>query len=87
MTSPLGWPPVGDQRPNLALDGQQGNVRSACRLLCACGYGLRCEVMRYGENLGEFVFFDDKEASSTWGERVWRCPGCNDQLGLLGLLS
>jgi hypothetical protein len=43
--------------------------------------------MRYGENLGEFVFFDDKEASSTWGERVWRCPGCNDQLGLLGLLS
>lgn len=78
---------MGDQRPNLALDGQQGNVRSACRLLCACGYGLRCEVMRYGENLGEFVFFDDKEASSTWGERVWRCPGCNDQLGLLGLLS
>jgi hypothetical protein len=43
--------------------------------------------MRYGENLGELVFFDDKEASSTWGERVWHCPGCNDRLGLLGLLS
>jgi hypothetical protein len=48
---------------------------------------VRCEVMRYGENLGEFVFFDDKEASTTWGERVWHCPGCNDKLGLLGLLS
>jgi hypothetical protein len=77
----------GSQRPDLALDGQQGNARATCRLLCSCGYRVRCEVMRYGESLGEFAFFDDKEASTTWGERVWHCPGCNDKLGILGLLS
>jgi len=86
-SEPSGWPPKGDHSPNLAHHGQQGNAWSASRLACACGYRVRCEVMRYGENLGELVFFDDKEASSTWGERVWHCPGCNDRLGLLGLLS
>ncbi|MBA2712471.1 MAG: hypothetical protein H0U55_02820 [Rubrobacteraceae bacterium] len=76
---------MSDQRGNLGLDGHRANPWSACRLLCVCGYRVRCEVMRYGESLGEFVFIDDKEASTTWGERVWNCPGCHDRLGLLGL--
>lgn len=76
---------MGNQRQNLALDGQRDNFWSACRLLCVCGYRVRCEVMRYGESLGELVFFDDIESSTTRGERIWHCPGCHDRLGLLGL--
>jgi len=78
---------MGDQRQPLSLDDQRDNSWSAYRLLCVCGYRVRCEVMRYGESLGELVFFDDKESSMTRGERVWYCPGCHDRLGLPGLRS
>jgi hypothetical protein len=69
------------------VEGQGEQSLLARRLLCVCGYELRCEVMRYGDGLGGFVFFDDKEASLTRGERVWHCPGCQSRLGLLGLRS
>ncbi len=57
------------------------------RLLCACGHKIRCEILRYGECLGEVAFFDDKEASTTQGERVWDCPQCRDRLALPSLRS
>ena len=69
------------------VEGQGEKSLLVRRLLCVCGYKVRCEVMRYGEGLGEFVFFDDKEASLIRGERVWHCPGCHSRLGLLGLRS
>jgi hypothetical protein len=53
--------------------------------LCACSYKVRCEVMRYGEQLGEVMFFDDEKASVTRGEQVWYCPGCRNRLGLTSL--
>jgi hypothetical protein len=55
----------------------------AYRLLCECRYKVRCEVMRYGEQLGQLTFFDDEEASPTQGERIWFCPGCRSRLDLL----
>jgi hypothetical protein len=60
---------------------------SAHRVLCACGYKVRCEVARYGECLGELIFFDDRDASMTRGERVRRCPGCQGLLGFSVLRS
>lgn len=57
------------------------------RLLCKCSYKVRCEIMTYGERLGELAFFDDEEASSTQGERVWNCPGCRGPLRLPDLQS
>jgi hypothetical protein len=71
-----GYDVVRDSHPALAF-----------RLLCACGYKLRCEVLRYGECLGEIAFFDDKEASTTQGERLWDCPRCQDRLALPSLRS
>lgn len=76
---------MGNQGQPFSLNDRRDNSWSAYRLLCACGYRVRCEVMRYGEGLGELVFFDDTESSMTKGERVRDCPGCHDQLGLLGL--
>jgi hypothetical protein len=72
----LGYDAVRDSPPALAF-----------RLLCACGYKVRCEVLRYGECLGEIAFFDDKEASTTQGEQLWNCPRCHDRLTLPGLRS
>lgn len=71
-----GYDVVRDSPPALAF-----------RLLCACGYKLRCEVLRYGECLGEIAFFDDKEASTTQDERLWDCPRCHDRLALPSLRS
>lgn len=73
--------------PDLELEDQGEKSLLARRLMCMCGYKVRCEVMRYGDGLGEFVFFDDNEASLTRGERVWYCPGCHRRLGLLDLRS
>jgi len=81
MSSPL----RGDERSNLWLGVGLDNVGLAQQLLCACGYKVRCGIMRYGESLGELVFFDDNEVSVTQGERVWHCPGCHDRLDLPGL--
>jgi hypothetical protein len=67
---------MGNQGQPFSLNDRRDNSWSAYRLLCACGYRVRCEVMRYG---------DDTESSMTRGERVRDCPGCHDQLGLLGL--
>jgi hypothetical protein len=72
----LGYENAPDTPPALAF-----------RLLCACGYKVRCEVLRYGECLGEVAFFDDMEASTTLGERVWDCPECRDRLALPSLRS
>ena len=41
--------------------------------------------MRYGDGLGEIVFFDDQETSITYGEKVRYCPGCSDRLSIVGL--
>jgi hypothetical protein len=74
----------GDPGYDVARDGPPA---LAFRLLCACGYKLHCEVLRYGECLGEIAFFDDKEASTTQGERLWDCPRCHDRLALPSLRS
>jgi hypothetical protein len=57
----------------------------SCNLSCACGYKVRCEVLRYGDGLGEIAFFDDQETSVTYGERVRYCLGCQDRLSIAGL--
>jgi hypothetical protein len=80
-------PPKDDQGHGFGFGGEREDSWSAYRLLCACGYAVRCEVTHYGERLGGLVFFDDKDASMTRGERVWHCPGCHGLLGLLGLRS
>jgi hypothetical protein len=72
----LGYEIMRDNPPELAL-----------RLLCACGYKVRCEVLRLGDGLGEFAFFDDNEASTTHGERLWDCPRCHDRLSIPNLRS
>lgn len=83
----LMWPPTRDEERNLGSGTAPGASALAYSLLCVCGYRVRGEVARYGDSLGELVFFDDKEASTTWGERVWHCPGCRDRLTLPGLQS
>jgi hypothetical protein len=74
----------GDLGYDVTRDSPPGLV---FRLLCACGYKVRCEVLRYGESLGEIAFFDDKEASTTQGERLLDCPRCHDRLTLTSLRS
>lgn len=59
--------------------------KGAYQLLCECSYKVRCEVVHYGERLGELAFFDNEEASTTWGEQVVYCPGCRSRLGLQAL--
>jgi hypothetical protein len=71
----------------LGLDDRRDGAGFAYKLLCVCSYNVRCEITRYGERLGDLVFFDDEEASVTQGERVLRCPGCHNLLGLPGLRS
>ena len=66
---------------------RDGPSALAFRLLCACGYKVRCEVLRYGECLGEIAFFDDKETSTSQGEQLWDCPHCQNRLALPGLRS
>jgi hypothetical protein len=75
---------VGDSGYDFARDSAPA---LAFQLLCACGYKVRCEVLRYGECLGEIAFFDDKEASTSQGERLWDCPRCHDRLALPSLRS
>ncbi len=79
--------PRSEEGRVLALDDGRGSTRLAYKLLCICSYRVRCEVTRYGEQLGGLVFFDDEEASVTQGERVRHCPGCQSLLGLPGLRS
>jgi hypothetical protein len=55
----------------------------AYQLFCECGYKVRCEVIRHGQQLGQLTFFDDEEASATRGEQIWYCPGCQNRLDLL----
>jgi hypothetical protein len=50
--------------------------REVTQLLCKCNYGISCGVRREGERLGFLVFFDDQEASETYGEQISWCPGC-----------
>lgn len=78
---------MGEHGCNLEIEERRVNSRSAFRLLCECGYRIRCHVKSYGGSLGELVFFDDAEASTTWDERVWHCPRCQTRLGLTGLRS
>ena len=66
----------------LGIDEGQGNTIVAYKLPCICSYRVRCEVTRYGEQLGGLIFFDDEEASVTQGEQVLHCPGCQSLLGL-----
>jgi hypothetical protein len=54
--------------------------------LCTCGYKVRCGVLRYGDQLGGLVFFDDEKTSRTWGEKVRQCQGCNSRLDLPSLI-
>jgi hypothetical protein len=77
--------PEDDKKRNRGLLIEPGNLELSYRLLCVCGYKLHCEVMYYGERLGELVFFDDDETSKTRGKRIWYCSGCNERLDLLGL--
>lgn len=51
-----------------------------CEGLCECGYGISCGVSREGERLGLFAFFDAQEASTTYGEQITSCPGCDARL-------
>jgi hypothetical protein len=55
-------------------------------LSCACGYKVRCGVLRYGDQLGGLVFFDGAKVSRTKGEEIRRCPGCDNKLDIPGLL-
>jgi hypothetical protein len=41
---------------------------------CLCGYPVACQVVGEGECLGSLVFFDEEEASSTYGEQVELAP-------------
>jgi hypothetical protein len=70
---------------NYRSDGGRTDSEPSCSLSCACGNRVRCEVMRYGDALGEIVFFDDQESSITYGERVGYCPGCHDRLSIASL--
>jgi hypothetical protein len=77
---------TGGEGGDLGYDIARGSPPALVfRLLCACGYKVRCEVLRYGESLGEIAFFDDKGASTTQGERLWNCPQCHDRLALPSL--
>lgn len=53
---------------------------------CLCGYPVTCEPVREGQRLGFLAFFDDEEASPTYGEQVKHCPKCGQKLALHRLL-
>jgi hypothetical protein len=55
-------------------------------LRCLCGYPVACELVSEGERLGFLAFFDDEEASPTYGEQVKQCPRCSQKLALHRLL-
>jgi hypothetical protein len=79
---------TGDERryPEPGVKLTKSN-QEAYRLLCKCSYKVRCEIISYGERLGELAFFNDEETSSTQGERIWNCPGCRSPLRLPDLQS
>jgi hypothetical protein len=53
---------------------------------CLCGYPIACELVREGERLGLLAFFDEGEASPTYGEQVKHCPKCSQKLAIPSLL-
>jgi|SRR5215213_7732688 len=79
--------PLPEPEETRGLDAGWDSLGATYQLLHSCGYKVRCGIMRYGDGLGGLVFFDDKEASITRGERVSHCPGCHDRLGFVGLRS
>jgi hypothetical protein len=76
----------GEERLGLVLDNGRRTPALTYEFLCVCGYKVRCGVARYGDQLGGLVFIDDERSSRTRGETVRQCPGCNNMLGLPGLL-
>lgn len=62
-------------------DGEEEGTTEA-KLRCVCGHSILCEVRSGGERIGYLAFFDDEPKSETCGQRVERCPGCGEQLGL-----
>lgn len=67
------------------MQGDQEDA-AAADLRCACGYSIHCRVRSGGKGVGFLVFFDGEPTSETHGKRVWRCPGCGEQLVLPTLL-
>ena len=53
---------------------------------CFCGYPVVCELVSEGERLGFLTFFDEEEASPTYGEKVKHCPRCGQKLAIHNLL-
>jgi hypothetical protein len=57
------------------------------KVCCGCGHRVSYELRRHGERLGTVAFFDEEPASETYGERVGRCPGCAERLGVHALFG
>lgn len=60
--------------------------QSAALVSCTCGHDIFSSIVRAGERLGTVVFFDGEVTSETHGERVERCPRCDQKLELHRLL-